>query len=171
MMNIHSFAPIEVNNSRILILGSMPSAESLRKEEYYAHPRNHFWRVMGALFEFNPTVPYVERVVMLKAARVSLWDVLQSCTRQGSLDANIEKTSIVTNDFNSFFERQSIITHVFFNGSAAENIYRNKVDPVLVNRQIQYTRLPSTSPAHASMSFEKKLAAWRAILLLAAKDD
>ena len=167
-MNIHSFAPIEVPHARILILGSMPGVESLRKEEYYAHPRNLFWRMLGTLCEFNPALPYAERVVSLGAAKISVWDVLQSCTRHGSLDADIEKSTIVPNDFNAFFKRQSNITHVFFNGSAAESIYRRKVLPGLSTQQIDYTRLPSTSPAHASMSFDEKLAAWRAILLIAA---
>jgi hypoxanthine-DNA glycosylase len=169
-MNIHSFAPIEVPRARILILGSMPGVESLRKEEYYAHPRNLFWRMLGMLCEFNPALPYAERVAALGAAKISVWDVLQSCTRQGSLDADIEKSTIVPNDFNAFFRRQSTITHVFFNGSAAEKFYRSEVLPVLLSHQIQYTRLPSTSPAHASMSFEEKLAAWRAISMLTATE-
>lgn len=164
-MNIHSFAPIEVPHSRILILGSMPGAESLRKGEYYAHPRNLFWHMLGTLCDFNPALPYTERIAALGAAKISVWDVLQSCTRHGSLDVDIEKSSIVPNDFNSFFKRQSNITHVYFNGSAAEIIYRRKVLPDLSSHQIQYTRLPSSSPAHASMSFDEKLAAWRAILL------
>ena len=98
-MIIRSFAPIEVPNARILILGSMPGVESLRKGEYYAHPRNLFWRILGALRDFNPAISYAERVEVLGVAKISVWDVLQSCTRQGSLDADIEKSSIVPNDF------------------------------------------------------------------------
>lgn len=124
--------------------------------------------MLGTLCEFNPALPYAERVAALGATKISVWDVLQSCTRYGSLDADIEKSTIVPNDFNAFFKRQSNITHVFFNGSAAESIYRRKVLPGLSTQQIDYTRLPSTSPAHASMSFDEKLAAWRAILLIAA---
>ena len=165
-MNIHSFAPIEVPRARILILGSMPGAESLRKGEYYAHPRNLFWRLLGTMCDFNAAMPYAERVEALGAAKISVWDVLQSCTRNGSMDADIDKSSIVPNDFNAFFKRQSNITHVFFNGSTAESIYRRKVLPGLSTRLIHYARLPSTSPAHASMSFEEKLAAWRAILIM-----
>ena len=163
-MIIRSFAPIEVPNARILILGSMPGVESLRKGEYYAHPRNLFWRILGSLHDFNPAISYAERVEALGVAKISVWDVLQSCTRQGSLDADIEKSSIVPNDFNAFFKRQSNITHVFFNGSVAEGIYRSKVLPGLSTQSLQYTLLPSTSPAHAAKSFDEKLAAWRAIL-------
>jgi double-stranded uracil-DNA glycosylase len=121
--------------------------------------------MMSALLEFNPALPYAERVAALEAAGISVWDVLQSCTRQGSLDAAIDKSSIVTNDFKSFFVRQPAITHVFFNGSAAEQLFGKAVLPVLETHPLQYRRLPSTSPANASIAFEAKLEAWRAVLL------
>lgn len=169
MLRIHSFAPIADLNAQVLILGSMPGIESLRQGEYYAHPRNHFWRLIGLMFEFNPALPYVERVQALMSSRIAVWDVLQSCTRQGSLDADIDKSSIVPNDFQSFFARHANITHVFFNGTTAEQIYRSKVLPTLDAPQLEYTRLPSSSPANASIAYERKIEAWRGILLLAAK--
>jgi len=140
----------------------MPGDASLRAEEYYAHPRNHFWRLMGTLIGFDPGLPYAERVQALKSAGVALWDVLHSCTREGSLDANIDHATL--NDFRTFFAQHKNIAHVFFNGSAAEQLYRREVLPVLNRPQIEYQRLPSTSPANASYSFERKLDAWRALL-------
>jgi len=163
LSHIHSFAPLENADARVLILGSMPGVASLRAAEYYAHPRNHFWRMMGALVSLDPASAYAERVKALKSARIALWDVLHSCKREGSLDASIDKATQVTNDFEWFFARHAGITHVFFNGAAAEQIYRRKVLPALKAPHLVYLRLPSTSPANASFSFARKLEAWGAL--------
>lgn len=165
MALIHSFAPIENKQARILILGSMPGAASLCAGEYYAHPRNHFWKVMASLIPVRAEATYAERVMALKHAGIAVWDVLQSCRREGSLDSNIDKAVQTPNDFQSFFMHHSKIRHVFFNGSAAEQIYQKSVLPDLTVQHMTYLRLPSTSPAHAALSFERKLEAWKAILL------
>jgi hypoxanthine-DNA glycosylase len=164
MPAIHSFSPIEDAHARVLILGSMPGEASLQAGEYYAHARNHFWRLMGALLGYKPESTYAERVQALKSAGIAVWDVLHSCTREGSLDANIDHATLSANDFRTFFSRHKKITHVFFNGSAAEHIYRRDVLPALNLPQIKYQRLPSTSPANATYSFERKLEAWSALL-------
>jgi len=163
MSRVHSFPPIVAQHSRILILGSMPGVESLRKGEYYAHPRNLFWRILGTLLEFNPALSYTERVEALQSAGISVWDVLQSCTRQGSLDSSIEAASIMPNNFSVFYEKNPAIARVYFNGSAAEQIYRRKVLPALGDHAVRYMRLPSTSPANASINYAGKLDAWREI--------
>lgn len=163
MPTIHSFAPVENSDARVLILGSMPGEASLRAGEYYAHPRNHFWRMMGELIALDPAAPYAQRVAALKFARIAVWDVLQSCSRAGSLDSNIDRATQQANDFQTFFAQHAGIRQVFFNGSVAEQIYRSKVLPVVKMQPVEYLRLPSTSPAHAALSFERKLAAWRAI--------
>jgi len=165
MSPIHSFPPVENPNATVLILGSMPGDASLHAGEYYAYPRNHFWRIMAALIALDPDSSYEQRIKALQSSRIALWDVLHSCSRVGSLDSNIEKATQVVNDFESFFVRHKKITHVFFNGSAAEQIYRSKVLTVLKLHHLVYKRLPSTSPACASFSFERKLEAWKAILL------
>lgn len=164
MSHIHSFAPIEDTNARILILGSMPGEASLRAGEYYAHPRNHFWRMMAEIISVDPAAAYELGINALKSARIALWDVLQSCKRKGSLDANIDKATQTPNDFQLFFSLHANIKHVFFNGSAAEQIYRKMVLPELNVQHIEYLRLPSTSPAHASLSFERKLESWGALM-------
>jgi len=139
----------------------MPGEASLRRKQYYAHPQNQFWTFMEALFEIRRASPYQARVRALKARRIALWDVLQSCVREGSLDASIGAE--VANDFTDFFRTHDAITHVFFNGAKAEACYRRHVGPQ-AGATLRFARLPSTSPAHAALSGARKLAAWRAIL-------
>lgn len=163
MPNIHSFSPIADTSARVLILGSMPGKESLRAQQYYAHPRNAFWMIMGELFGAAPTLAYESRVQILKSAGVAVWDVLASCTRDGSLDADIDKASIEPNDFNAFFRRHPTISAVFFNGTMAEHCFERHVLAQLKSPPRHYQRLPSTSPANASVRYEKKREAWAVI--------
>lgn len=158
---IRSFAPIADRNARVLILGSMPGRASLEAGRYYAHPQNAFWRIAAQLLRIEPDAPYGMRVQALKSARIALWDVLHSCVRQGSLDTMIEAE--LANDFDAFFRTHKRITHVFFNGAKAEASYRRHVLGAM-SIELQYQRLPSTSPAHASLSFARKLGAWQAVL-------
>ena len=158
---VRSFAPIAGRGARILILGSMPGVASLRANQYYAHPHNAFWPIMGKLLGFDPFAPYERRTRALKAARIAVWDVLHSCVREGSLDTRIQDE--VANDFTAFFAAHRAIRRVFFNGAKAEASFRCHVAPADA-RPMRFARLPSTSPAHASLSMVRKLAAWRAIL-------
>ena len=164
---VQSFAPIEQADTRILILGSMPGEASIRAGQYYAHPQNLFWHIMGELLGINLRSPddYDRRVQALKSARIALWDVLHSCRRKGSLDSSIENASLIPNDFAAFFLSHPHITHVFFNGAKAEACYRRHVQPVIKARAVKYLRLPSTSPANASIPYEHKLKAWRAVAM------
>jgi len=169
MPDIQSFPPIADTTANILILGSMPGKESLRAGQYYAHPRNAFWTIMGELAGAAPALPYETRTEKLKSAGIALWDVLASCTRHSSMDADIEAASICPNDFASFLLKHPNITHIFFNGSMAEQCFRKQVLPLLEplpgQRSLHFHRLPSTSPAHASMSYQQKLKGWKVILL------
>src|SRR3989338_1327546 len=164
MPHIQCFPPIENPTAHILILGSMPGKESLRAGQYYAHPRNAFWTIMGELVGAATFLPYEARIKKLKSAGIAVWDVLASCRRRSSMDADIEADSICANDFASFFHAHSHITHVFFNGTMAEQCFHRHVNPLPVNRPLHFLRLPSTSPANASMSYEQKQNAWRTIL-------
>jgi len=157
---IRSFAPIADRRARVLILGSMPGRASLQAGRYYAHPQNVFWRIASDLLRFDPEAPYRTRVKALGTARIALWDVLFSCVRDGSLDARIERET--ANDFGAFFRDHRSITHVYFNGAKAEASFRRHVLGRIGVRNLSYIRLPSTSPANASMTYEQKLNAWRA---------
>ena len=159
--SIRSFAPIADRSARVLILGSMPGRASLAAGRYYAHPQNAFWRIAVELLRIDPQATYDTRVKALKAARIAVWDVLRSCIRPGSLDTMIEDE--IANDFDAFFRTHRGITHVFFNGAKAEASFKRAVLPGL-KAGLRFTRLPSTSPAHASLPYRRKLAAWRAIL-------
>jgi hypoxanthine-DNA glycosylase len=162
-MRIHGFPPLVSPSTRVLILGSMPSDASLRAEEYYAHPRNQFWPLMQKLFAIERTAPYEERLAKLRSAGVGLWDVLASCIRPSSLDSDIEASSIVPNDFARFFAAHPSVRVVCFNGAKARDTYRRRVLPNCSTPEVEFHALPSTSPAHASLSFEGKLSAWRIV--------
>jgi TDG/mug DNA glycosylase family protein len=165
MALIHSFEPIENRNAEILILGSMPGRASLAADQYYAHPQNVFWRIMSELLQFDAMAPYSVRVGALKSARIALWDVLHSCLREGSLDSMIERDTQIANDFRTFFRSHTKISHVFFNGAKAQACFKRHIQGTIEIDSVSYARLPSTSPAYASMSFAKKLDAWRVPLI------
>jgi len=158
--------PVHAGNARVLLLGSMPGARSLQAQAYYAHPRNAFWSIMGQLCGFAPTLPYARRLERLRSSGVALWDVIGRCRRRGSLDQKIEPDSIEVNDFERLFRACPRIGLVAFNGRLAERSFQRHVLPGLPDRfaRAEYVCLPSTSPAHAAMPLEQKLAVWRAAL-------
>ncbi|WP_159881956.1 DNA-deoxyinosine glycosylase [Paenibacillus puerhi] len=153
------FAPQIDGSSRLLILGSMPGDASLRAGQYYGHPRNMFWRLLYALLEGGePDPDYEARLRFALSRGVALWDVLQSCERQGSLDSAIRRP--VAQAFEELYLRYPRLDYVFFNGSAAAELYRKHVRGTLTEPDGRtYRTLPSSSPARA-MSFEAKLEAW-----------
>jgi hypoxanthine-DNA glycosylase len=142
----------------------MPGALSLSKQEYYGHPRNHFWKLLYALYDEKrlPNDVYEERLAFVLEHEVGLWDVLAGCEREGSLDADIRKPE--ANDFIGFLNEYPAVERVFFNGQAAEQLYRKQVLPKLreqgIGGEIRYGTLPSSSPARA-MALDAKLEAWR----------
>lgn len=144
----------------MLILGSIPGIESLRKKEYYGHERNDFWRIMYYLLNEEYVSDYSERVRFLIKHGIALWDVVKSCEREGSADTNIKHP--VVNDFNGFFSSYPRIRHVFFNGRAAYKLFRKYIG-FYFESGITFTYLRSTSPAYAAV-FERKISDWRAIL-------
>ncbi len=161
---IHGFEPISGPLARCLVLGTMPSKASLRAGQYYANPQNRFWRLVGAALGIEFSADYEERIAQLVAAKLAVWDVLRSCRRESSLDSDIDAASAVPNDFAAFFARHRALRRVYFNGATAEALYRVRVLPTLPEGlRLAYQRLPSTSPANASIPHAQKLRAWRAI--------
>lgn len=160
---IRSFEPIATREARVLVLGSMPGVASLEAGQYYAHPMNAFWRIMGELIGAGPEKPYEERVRLLKTRRIAVWDVLHTCIRPGSLDSDIRDE--VPNDFAAFFAAHPAISHIGLNGGKAAASFKRHAarhcPPGIV-----VATLPSTSPAHAGRSFAEKCALWRAALPL-----
>ena len=166
MEHVTSFSPVAAKDAQVLVLGSMPGVKSLEAGEYYAHPRNAFWPVMAALFGAGAFENYQAKTALLIKNRIALWDVLQHCARSGSLDSAIQNNTIVTNDFENFFFRHRQIRHVFFNGGKAEAEFLKRVKPVLpqdIVMRLSLERLPSTSPALASLTPAQKCTAWQAV--------
>ena len=157
------FPPLADQRARVLILGSMPGVASLQAQQYYGHGRNLFWDLVEQWFGVPRTAPYAERCQALLEHRIAVWDVLQNCRRAGSLDSAIRQPQ--ANDFATFYAQHPQLRAVFFNGSAAEQLYRKLVAPTLTNAApLQFQRLPSTSPANASQRPEQKRARWQAVL-------
>lgn len=166
MAFVQSFPPVAAPGARVLVLGSMPGTASLEAVQYYAHPRNAFWPIVGAVCGFAAGVPYRQRLTALRQSGIALWDVLARCERPGSLDSDIAAATARTNDFAGFLRRHRRIGAVLCNGGTAFRLFAARVRPALPApwSALPVTQLPSTSPAHAGMRFDDKLRAWRTAL-------
>ncbi|OGB14065.1 MAG: DNA-deoxyinosine glycosylase [Burkholderiales bacterium RIFCSPLOWO2_12_67_14] len=159
MSRLLGLAPVLDENTRLLVLGSFPGVASLRAQQYYGHPQNHFWKILGALWQQPLTeMPYPERVAALRAHGLGLWDVYQACEREGSLDADIRAAEL--NDFAAVRTQCPLLEAVAHNGGES---YRHARHTSAFGLPVY--KLPSTSPANASWSFDRKLAAWAEVLL------
>jgi TDG/mug DNA glycosylase family protein len=165
-VRIHGFPAVVADDARILILGSMPGITSLAERQYYAHPRNQFWRILEKLCEIATPQPYDARVQMLRDHHLALWDVLHSCVRPGSLDAAIEHRTAKPNDLMGLLRAAPSIERICCNGATAYSSLQRAFGNALRQQlpQIQVQPLPSTSPANASWSYARKLNAWRRAL-------
>ena len=149
-------------DARILVLGSMPGIASLEAGQYYAHPQNLFWRFIATITGTDVLPSYEERLGTLKEQKIALWDVLQSCIREGSLDSAIKDE--IPNDLAAFLQKHPRIEIICFNGGKAEQSFRRHFRAL--EKQYKLVQLPSTSPANASIPYDKKLAMWRETLSL-----
>jgi hypoxanthine-DNA glycosylase len=150
-----SFSPIADARARVLVLGTLPGEESLRRREYYAHPRNLFWPIVFALFDTAPAAGYAERLAFVAAQRIALWDVCKLAEREASADSAIRGER--PNAIDRLLDTHPLIHAVAFNGSGARRLY----DRHFTRRPgLTYLALPSTSPAHARLDFAAKLARW-----------
>ena len=153
---LQGLPPVIGAQTRLLVLGSFPGTASLQAQQYYGHPRNHFWPLLAALWGLDlAALTYEERLEEARRRGLGLWDVYASCLRQGSLDQAIREPEI--NDLAGLRADAPALAFVAHNGAESARAMK----PVAA---LGFTvrRLPSTSPANASWSFERKLAAWRA---------
>jgi hypoxanthine-DNA glycosylase len=151
------FPPVIDEHVEVLILGSFPSPASLAKRQYYGHPQNHFWKLMGVLLD-EPLfeMAYAQRLPVLLKNGIGLWDVLQKCERAGALDSNIRNA--VNNDFRSVTRIARGLKRVCFNGKTAA-----RFEPVFTEAGCETLVLPSSSPAY-TLKFEEKLKVWRGVV-------
>ncbi|CAB3785549.1 hypothetical protein LMG28138_02011 [Pararobbsia alpina] len=154
---LEGFPPVVAADTHTMVFGSFPGVASLSATQYYAHPQNQFWRLLGAVLdEPLPSLPYAERLIRLLAHRIGVWDVLAACERTGSLDAAIRNAS--PNDFAALRRHAPSLRKVCFNGKTA-----GRFEPVMREAGYKTLVLPSSSPAHAMLSFEQKLVVWRGV--------
>lgn len=157
-MRIHSFPSLSNPEATVLLLGTMPGVQSLAMNQYYVHPRNNFWKLLHAIFEEQLSTDYNQKKEMLQRNKIAVWDVLQACERQGSLDSAIIKE--VPNDFTGFLQQHPNINLIAFNGQKAAAFFKKHVG---LTEDYQLITLPSTSPANAGKTFEQKLKEWEVI--------
>ena len=153
--------PIISGNTRLLVLGSFPSVASLARQQYYAHPQNQFWKILQTIWPDSPRLTsvdsYEKRSKWVLARGLGVWDVYAACERLGSLDAAIRNREV--NDFASLVRRHPQLRGIAHNGGES---FRHAKYTALLGLPVY--KLPSTSPANASWSFERKLAAWREVM-------
>ena len=158
MSRLQGLAPVLDTNTRVLVLGSFPGVASLRAQQYYGHPQNAFWKILGTLWGLPlPAAPYEQRVQALLDHGLGVWDVYASCEREGSLDAAIRHAEV--NDLAGILRTSPTLQGIAHNGGESfKHARHTRALGVPVHR------LPSTSPANAGWSFERKLAAWADVL-------
>ena len=155
----HTFEPIYNKNSRILILGSFPSVKSRENNFYYGHPQNRFWKVIAGVTGNLVPVSIEEKKELLLNNHIAIWDVIASCSIQGSSDSSIR--DVVVNDFTKVLQESSIQT-IYVNGNKAYELYDKYARP---KTGIEAVKLPSTSPANAAWSVERLCDSWKQILI------
>lgn len=163
-VRLQGLPPVVGPATRVLVLGSFPGVKSLQMQQYYAHPQNHFWRIMQTLWPDAPwpdDKDYVQRCQCL----LDLWDVYAQCAREGSLDSAIRQAQL--NDFPALLQRCPLLDTIAHNGGESFR-HAPALESALAKaglaERVRLHRLPSTSPANASWTFEQKLTAWRAVL-------
>ncbi len=154
-MTKYSFPALINSSSKILILGSLPGEESLKQAQYYAHPRNAFWKIMFTVFNEIYSEDYSAKCELLLKNHIALWDMVHSGIREGSLDSDIKNE--IPNDIEGLLNEYQSISTILLNGKKAEAMYRRYFNQISVHT----ITLPSTSPANARLNFEEKLKVWK----------
>jgi hypoxanthine-DNA glycosylase len=158
--------PLIDDSSRILILGTMPSEQSIAKQQYYGNNGNQFWKILFTIFNENFSTSYDDRKAFLKKHQIALWNVLGSCKREGSSDSKI--TNEVVNDFTGLHNKYPNIKHIFFESKAAAKFFHKYATP---QNDISYHTLPSTSGLNAGISLAQKIESWKVLAEAAMKNE
>lgn len=153
----HELEPIFHQNSEILILGSIPSVKSREEKFYYAHPQNKFWKILAEVYNEKTPSTIKEKQEFLERKHLALWDVIKSCTITGSSDSSIKE--VIPNNINNIIDKSNI-RKIYTTGKTAYHLY-NKY--IYETTKIEAIYLPSTSPANASISYQKILEAYKQI--------
>lgn len=157
-------APVWRPDAQVLILGSLPGVASLQAAQYYAHPRNQFWPLLQALFGIDHRLAYPERLAALLHQHVALWDLIASAHRPGSLDSAIDPTTVQLNNLAALLAQLPQLRAIWFNGATAWQSWQRLAKRVDLSGHWRLCPLPSSSPAHASLSFTDKLTCWQQAL-------
>lgn len=167
-------APVWRSDAKILILGSLPGVASLKAAQYYAHPRNQCWPILGRLFGINPQLDYPAKLMAAQMQGIAFWDLVKSASRQGSLDSAIVSASMTQNRLIDLLVALPKLKHIVLNGQKAAQLFQQQMKEDLPLKQwllqaqknngLVWHALPSTSPAHAAMSFEQKVECWQQAL-------
>lgn len=161
---IQSFEPLLSPEPKILILGTMPSVKSLEQQEYYGNKQNVFWKIMFLLFDQPFSTSYADRVRLIQQHQLALWDVLQSCQRQGSLDSAIKEEQ--PNDIKQLLQKYPSIHTLVFSSQKAEAYFKKYIGPI---DSIKTITMPSPSGANARMTFEEKRKRWEVLKMVVRK--
>ena len=167
----HSFPPIIDASSRVLILGSLPGDESLRRQQYYAHPRNQFWRILAEIYGAPLPATYPDRIALVLHQQLALWDVVQHGERAGSLDQAIRNAA--PNDFHWLLASYPNLRAFVFNGRKAHDVFERQVLPQQTGNGVDHLPrllMPSTSPA-ATLPLSTKIERWRHITVFQFHQD
>lgn len=160
------FAPVVDDKTELLFLGSLPGDASLAAGQYYAHPRNQFWRLLGDLLDKNLVdMPYEQRLKHMLAHKIGLWDIIASAQRRGSLDSDLRDKE--TNNLQTLTMMTPNLRLIACNGNEAWRLTQSRYGAWLEQKQIQIVALPSSSPAY-TLAFNKKLELWKNLITLAA---
>lgn len=161
MAKCKSFLPSIDNESKILILGSMPGVKSLEMQQYYAHPQNRFWKVMGLICKYKDlhNLEYRKKLQTLLKNNIALWDVIKSCERIGSLDSNIEKE--IPNKISALLKKYQNIKVICLNGNKSYSAFKKHFPSLL--EKYECLKMPSTSPANAKFRLENLYEEWKKI--------
>jgi hypoxanthine-DNA glycosylase len=156
---LRSFAPLADAHSRVLVLGTMPGPEALRRQQYYGFRGNHFWRIMVDLLAPGSELAYAEKLDLMRSNRIALWDVLESCERIGAADSAIRNAR--PNDIPGLLARHPGIHTIFCNGTTSARLFGRFVAASI---SLPMIGLPSTSPAHATMPYARKREIWTVVV-------